>query len=140
MTVRIGETRDIGTCRAIRETVFIREQGVPESEEIDGRDGAALHLIAWADDTPVGTARILIAGDTGKIGRFCVLKDHRGRGIGAALMHGCIGALRRRAGIRRATLSAQTHAIAFYERLGFTAHGPEYPDAGILHRDMDLTL
>ena len=37
-------------------------------------------------------------------------------------------------------LGAQTHAIGFYEKLGFTAFGPEYLDAGIPHRDMDRPL
>lgn len=43
-------------------------------------------------------------------------------------------------GVTRAKLGAQTHAIGFYERLGFAAYGPEYDDAGIPHRDMALEL
>mgnify|MGYP002653135186 CR=1 FL=1 len=35
---------------------------------------------------------------------------------------------------------AQTHALGFYERLGFVAFGPVYDDAGIPHRDMQLAL
>ena len=37
-------------------------------------------------------------------------------------------------------LGAQTHALGFYEKLGFEAQGPVYDDAGIEHRDMVLTL
>ena len=43
-------------------------------------------------------------------------------------------------GITRAKLGAQTHAIGFYEKLGFAPYGPEYDDAGIPHRDMVLSL
>ena len=43
-------------------------------------------------------------------------------------------------GMSTAKLGSQTHAIGFYERLGFTATGPEYMDAGIPHRDMTLAL
>ena len=39
-----------------------------------------------------------------------------------------------------AVLGAQTHALAFYERLGWRTEGPEYLDARILHRDMRLTI
>lgn len=39
-----------------------------------------------------------------------------------------------------ARLGSQTHAIGFYEKLGFAAEGPEYDDAGIPHRDMTLRL
>jgi predicted GNAT family N-acyltransferase len=35
-------------------------------------------------------------------------------------------------------LGAQTHALSFYEGLGFTACSDEYLDAGIPHRDMQL--
>ncbi len=37
-------------------------------------------------------------------------------------------------------LSSQTYAIPFYERLGYTAHGPEFDDAGLPHRWMRRAL
>jgi predicted GNAT family N-acyltransferase len=38
-------------------------------------------------------------------------------------------------------LDAQLSAISFYERLGFTATGPEFDDgSGILHRKMSLNF
>jgi predicted GNAT family N-acyltransferase len=37
-------------------------------------------------------------------------------------------------------LSAQTYAVAFYERLGYTAYGEEFDDAGIPHRWMRKKL
>ena len=48
--------------------------------------------------------------------------------------------LRVQPGITRAKLGAQTHALGFYEKLGFTAYGPVYDDAGIPHRDMTRDL
>jgi ElaA protein len=87
----------------------------------------------------VGTARVLLRGDTGKIGRVCVLRPMRGRGIGAALIRAAVEELRAR-GFSRAKLGSQVHAIPFYEGLGFVAEGPVYDDAGIPHRDMTLGL
>lgn len=139
MTLRIEPTRDIATCRSLRRVVFIEEQGVPEADEVDDKDDDAIHLLATQDATPVGSARLLIAGDTGKIGRVCVLKSQRGTGLGAALIRAAVAELRAR-GLTTAKLGAQTHAIGFYERLGFTATGPEYMDSGIPHRDMVLPL
>ena len=139
MTIQITPTRDIATCRHLRRVVFIEEQGVPEADEIDDKDDAAIHLLATENGTPVGSARLLIMGDTGKIGRVCVLKSHRGTGLGAALIRAAITELRKH-GLTRAKLGSQTHAIGFYERLGFTPTGPEYIDAGIPHRDMILPL
>ncbi|MBU9697605.1 GNAT family N-acetyltransferase [Rhodobacteraceae bacterium HSP-20] len=139
MTITIAPTRDIATCRHLRRVVFIEEQGVPEADEIDDRDGDAIHLLATVDGAPVGSARLLLSGTTGKIGRVCVLTPHRGTGLGAALIRAAITELRAR-GMTTAKLGSQTHAIGFYKRLGFTPTGPEYMDAGIPHRDMTLTL
>ena len=137
----IEKTDDLETCRAIRREVFVIEQSVPEAEEWDGKDGEAIHLIARDDQrTAIGTARILLIGDTGKIGRVAVLKSARGTGTGAALILAALDELRALPGITRAKLGAQTHAIGFYEKLGFTAYGPEYDDAGIPHRDMSREL
>ncbi|SNR39263.1 GNAT family N-acetyltransferase [Paracoccus sediminis] len=134
--MKIETTTDLAACHALRRAVFIEEQGVPEAEELDGRDDGAIHLLATQDGQPVGSARILVQGDTGKIGRVCVLASARGTGLGAALIGAALDVLRTRPGIARAKLGSQTHAIGFYEKLGFAAHGPVYDDAGIPHRDM----
>lgn len=134
MTVAISLTDDLDTCLALRRVVFIEEQNVPVPDEIDGLDPDCLHLLAVDGTTPVGTARILIDGDIAKIGRVCVLPSHRGTGLGAALIRTALEAAQGKA--MQAKLGAQTHALGFYEKLGFTATGPIYDDAGIPHRDM----
>ena len=137
--MKITVTDDFPACAAIRRRVFIEEQNVPEALELDELDATALHLLATRDGRAIGTARLLIEGETAKIGRVALLPEARGLGAGAALMRAALDELRAR-GVRTAKLSAQTHAIGFYEKLGFTAHGPEYDDAGIPHRDMTLDL
>jgi ElaA protein len=113
---------------------------VSEADEVDDRDGEAIHLLAIAAGRPVGSARLLIEGDTGKIGRVCVRAEARGTGLGAALMRAAVAELAQVPGMSRAKLGAQVHALGFYERLGFAAVGPAYLDAGIEHRDMVLAL
>ncbi len=138
--IDITVTRDIATCRRLRRTVFIEEQGVSEADEVDDKDDAALHLLATEQGRAVGTARIIVSGDTGKIGRVCVLADQRGKGIGALLIRQAIAVLRQNPAIKTVKLGAQTHALAFYENLGFTAYGPLFDDAGIEHQNMALPL
>lgn len=141
MTLAVGPTADVAACVALRRAVFIHEQGVPEGVEQDGRDGGAHHILARLDGVPVGCARILADGETGRIGRVCVLRPHRGRGIGAALVRACLDHLRTLPGLRRAELGAQVTALGLYERLGFTPFGPEYRDAGGLpHQAMERAL
>ncbi|MFZ9198220.1 MAG: GNAT family N-acetyltransferase [Paracoccaceae bacterium] len=136
----ITETRDIATCRALRRTVFIEEQGVSEADEVDDKDDEAIHLLATLNGKPVGSARLLVMGDTGKIGRVCVLTEARGTGLGAKLMQAAVTRFRSVPGVTKVKLGAQTHALGFYERLGFTAIGDEFDDAGIPHREMVLKL
>jgi len=140
MTLQITRTEDLATCHALRRTVFIEEQGVPEADELDDLDAQAIHLLATVDGRPMGSARLLRLGDTGKIGRVCVLAQARGTGLGAALIRAALDEFRAMPGIAKVKLGAQTHALGFYERLGFAAFGPEYDDAGIPHRDMVLAL
>lgn len=140
MSVEIAETDDLVTCRRLRRIVFIDEQGVSEADEIDERDGEAIHLLATDGGRPVGTARLLVEGDTGKIGRVCVLQEARGTGLGAALIRAGVERFRQVPGVAKVKLGAQVHALGFYERLGFAAYGPVYDDAGIDHRDMVLVL
>ena len=137
--MKVELTTDLDTCIALRRAVFIDEQGIPEAEEIDDLDDEALHVLGWIDGVPVATARMFLTDGTGKIGRVCVLAQARGTGAGAAIMQGAIAALRAR-GAATVKLSSQSYAIPFYEKLGFVAYGPEYPDAGIPHRDMVLEL
>ena len=137
--MKITVTDDFPDCAAIRRRVFIEEQNVPEELELDELDATAVHLLAVQDGRPVGTARLLIEGESAKIGRVAVLPEMRGTRAGAALMRAALDELRAR-GVTKAKLGAQTHAIGFYEKLGFTVHGPEYDDAGIPHRDMSRSL
>jgi len=118
---------------AVREAVFIVEQNVPLALEWDGLDEAAQHLLALSSEgEAVGCARLL--GD-GSVGRMAVITLWRGLGVGAALLNSAI-AYYRQQGIDVVTLSAQVHAIAFYEKFGFKVCSEVYVDAGILHRDM----
>lgn len=136
MAFHIETTQDVKTCLALRKIVFIDEQGVSIEDEIDGLDDQAIHLLAKVNGRPVGTARLLIDGETGKIGRVCVLQDARGLGLGAALICAGVDELRKNNQVRQVKLGAQVHALGFYEKLGFHPVGDVYDDAGIPHRDM----
>jgi len=131
---------DFSHCAAIRLEVFVGEQRVPPEEELDDLDAEAVHVLARVDGTPAGTGRLILQDEeTARIGRMAVLKAQRGTGIGAAILERLTDEARRR-GIRRLTLSGQLHAIPFYERFGFTAHGDVFLDAGIEHRNMDREI
>jgi predicted GNAT family N-acyltransferase len=137
LSVRVADwTRDANTLRAIREQVFVLEQAVPPELEWDGIDPDCVHVLAELDGEPVGTGRLL---PDGHIGRMAVLRAARSRGVGAAMMVRLVELARAR-GLRQLALNAQTHAIPFYRRFGFTAVGPEFDDAGMPHVRMTRAL
>ena len=121
---------------AIRFEVFVEEQGVPADIEMDEMDSACVHALAYENETPVATGRLL---PDGHIGRMAVRKPWRGRGIGGAILERLIEAARRR-GDREVALSSQVHAVAFYRRYGFDPRGEVYEEAGIPHQAMVRTL
>jgi predicted GNAT family N-acyltransferase len=123
----------------LRRHVFVDEQGVAIEEELDGRDDAALHLVALLDGAIVGTCRLLADGDRVKLGRMVVAKAARGRGI-AGLLLAEADARARDLGARRIVLGAQLTAQGVYARAGYVAYGDVFDDAGIPHVMMGKDL
>ena len=123
---------------AVRRSVFIEEQRVPEELEWDGEDEGAIHALASdSKGQPIGTGRLLKHDVLGHIGRMAVVSAWRGQHVGSAILQllldaavesGCIGLC----------LNAQTYAVPFYERFGFRCEGEEFSDAGIPHFRMCL--
>ena len=124
-------------ARAVRERVFIEEQGVPRELEWDQWDERSDHAVALdGGSNAIGTARLL---PNGRVGRMAVLAPWRRNGVGAALL-GALLQLARDKDIPEVTLHAQTHAAGFYRKFGFTIRGDEFNEAGIPHVEMSLRL
>jgi predicted GNAT family N-acyltransferase len=118
--------------KALRETVFVREQLVPADMEWDEFDAVSRHVLASVDGIPIGTGRLL---PDGHIGRMAVLREWRGHGAGSALLTALME-IARALGMRRVLLNAQVQALPFYLRHDFQAQGEEFLDAGIPHLRM----
>lgn len=133
--VRVASSEaEIAACLRLRWTVFVEEQGVRPSDEVDAHDrGDAVHALALIDSVPCGTGRfVFVERGVAKLQRMAVIDDVRGKGVGAALLRFLEEEARRR-GAARFTLWAQTHARAFYEKAGYAACGEQFDDAGIPH-------
>ncbi len=137
---RAHSPADLARCLALREQVFVVEQGVPRDLELDDKDALCTHFLAVDGDTDAGTARLLpLDATTAKAQRVAVIASQRKNGVGRALM-AALEAEARKQGRVVVVLSSQVSAIPFYERLGYRAHGDIYDDAGIPHRDMSKRL
>lgn len=126
---------------AVRVAVFVVEQDCPY-QEIDGRDGAALHLAAWTPGGEVAAyARILPPGtrfEQPSIGRVLTAAGHRRIGLGQTLMRRAIAETRSRFPGFDVRISAQCYLERFYTDLGFRLDSDPYDEDGIPHVDMRL--
>lgn len=123
--------------RAVRDAVFVQEQGVPPELERDELDPLCHHVVARdAAGQPIGTGRLT---PQRRIGRMAVLADWRGRGVGDALLRALLDKARE-LGWHDISLHAQVAAISFYARHGFLPHGERFVEAGIGHQTMRRLL
>jgi predicted GNAT family N-acyltransferase len=139
VNVRLAESaKDRETCLRLRWTVFVEEQGVPPSMEVDEHDRKdAVHALALLDGVPAGTGRVVLGSDgTAKIGRMAVVDDVRGRGVGRAVL-AFLEEHARAKGARKLLLWAQVPARQFYEKAGYRAVSGTFDDAGIPHVAME---
>lgn len=123
--------------RAIREKVFMQEQGVSAEQEWDGLDEACHHALALsASGEAIGCGRIT---PDGHIGRVAILPEWRRQRIGSAILEILLDYARAQH-YEHVDLNAQVQAIPLYENFGFEVAGDEFMDANIPHRKMILQL
>lgn len=137
----IADAGELAAALALRAEVFCEEQGVTLAAERDGRDDDALHLVAITPGGMVeGTCRLLFEPPgTARLGRLCVRRGARGRGLAAELLAEAERRARA-AGIGRVTLHAQTSALELYRRAGYHAEGLPFEEEGIEHLRMAREL
>ena len=118
-------------ARLLRTLIFIEEQGFVR--EFDDLDDAAVHIVAFDGDKPIGTCRYYPRPDGSyAIGRIAVAREYRGKGVGSALV---LEAERRVAllGAKTTVVSAQLRAAGFYRSLGYTEQGSPCPEEHVPH-------
>ncbi len=142
-TIVIENEQQLQRALTIRKKVFVEEQHVPledEVDELDVLDGPCRHLlITTNDDEAVGTGRVRLIEQYGKLQRVAVLKDMRQFGIGRLIIAE-LETLAKQLGAQKTKLDAQVHAIGFYEKLGYTVQSDVFLDAGIEHVLMTKSL
>jgi predicted GNAT family N-acyltransferase len=134
----VAYSEAITAIQMIRETVFQLEQCVAPHIDFDGQDDKAVHLLAYIQNQPIGTARIrYLSHSLAKIERVAVISGYRGQGIGKQMVDRAIAFLKAQ-DILEVKINAQVHAKAFYEKLGFEQYSEEFDEAGIPHIEMRI--
>lgn len=136
-TLTLGPWRDQQqAAEAVRRSVFIDEQAVPEAEEWDADDAHALHAVVRnLAGLPLATGRLITQGlpsGQARIGRLAVLRAMRGAGVGRAVLRALVEAAQAQ-GCTQVCMHAQTAAQRFYESEGFVAQGEVFDEVEIPH-------
>ena len=123
--------------RALREKIFIQEQGVSAELEWDGKDEASLHaLVLTPNGDAIGCGRIT---PDGHIGRVAVLPEWRRKRVASAIMEILIDRARSQQ-LHHVEINAQVQAIPLYAHFGFVTEGEVFMEANIPHQRMVLRL
>jgi len=138
--VRPAHDRDeVEQALALREQVFCVEQGVELEADRDGLDDLAIQVVAIESGRVIGTCRVLVDGDVGRLGRMAVEACSRGRGVGAAILAAAERSARD-TGARLMRLHAQRYIEDLYAVAGYTAYGEPFFEEGIEHVGMEKRL
>lgn len=119
----------------IRQCVFVEEQGF--ENEFDDIDKIAHQVVLYVDQNAVGCGRVY-ADETGSLwhlGRLAILSAYRKAGYGAIIIEHLEAYVTSQKG-SEIILSAQKHAILFYQKQGYASFGDLYMDEHVPHQNM----
>jgi GNAT superfamily N-acetyltransferase len=112
---------------AVRAACFIGELDVPYTEEFDGHDFSATHVIAYVGEEPVGTVRLRWFQSFAMPERLCVVQRYRGRDIGNVLIERC-RMLAERRGCNMLYTQSLPRDLGYFEKQGWRRLVPESAD------------
>ncbi|MDN7241309.1 GNAT family N-acetyltransferase [Planococcus sp. N028] len=132
---RITSDENLRKAFAIREEVFVKEQGVPledEFDQFDTLDGRCEHILVFYKDQAVGTGRVRFMEETGKLERICILEPYRKFGLGKVIIK-TLEEIAEERGASQVKLHGQTQAEGFYKKLGYRNSSNPFMEDGIPH-------
>lgn len=114
------------------------EQGFEMCMIHDGLDEQGIHIGAFVNGEMVGSCRLLRKDDsTFKLGRMVVIKNHRLKGCGSAILEYVFNnLLLRHPGVLYIDIEAQKQASEFYKKHEFNIISSEYIICLIPHYTM----
>lgn len=109
---------DLARVITIRSAVYIGEQECPYDEEYDGNDLAAMHLLVYSGDEPVGCLRVRCFADFAKIERLAIRKEYRKSRAAFHLVRAAFKLCQKK-GYTRVYGHSQVRLVNFWSRFGF---------------------
>lgn len=121
---------DIEDILLIRYSVFKDEMKIDKDLIVDEYDKTSFNVVAYENNTPVGTGRLIFKENQYEIGKIAVLKEYRCKNYGELIVRMLI----RKAvniGAEEVYLTTQPISKDFFEKIGFKVIGNPYDYKGI---------
>lgn len=135
---------ELETHFRIRQAVFVHEQRLFESSDLDEHDtgDSVVHVIGLWDGEPVGVVRLFPLDDGNHVwqgDRLAVLPSHRARNLGRPLVRFAVATATALGG---ETMQAhvQLPNVTFFQRLGWQRSGDIETYVGAPHQPMSFDL
>lgn len=102
---------------SIRSATYLAEQFPLYSEEFDGNDFCATHLVGYIDGDPAGAVRMRYFGDFAKVERLAVKLEYRKSRLAFQLVKAAVAHVRRK-GFTRVYGHASSEIAPFWKLMG----------------------
>lgn len=129
-------TKELYEILKVRAMIFVVEQQI-RYVDMDDYDQNSLHCFLKDGDNIVAYLRAFVTDEKKrkvKIGR--VLTIQHGNGIGRILMTESLAAIKEKLQADMVWVDAQTHAVGYYQKFGFSPCSEEFLEQGIPHIKM----
>ena len=137
------DQQDFFEVMSIRINVYCKEQGIDPSielDDIDKSDKTRFYLLKHKGKS-IGTISVYqIEEKVFKFRRFALLKEYRHQKIGSKLLMYVESLIAQRHNPCKIIFGAQYGLKEYYEKMGYTAVGDIFLDAGIKHIHMEKTI
>lgn len=129
---KVATPQELEEAFRVRINVFVKEQGVPQENEIDQNEEKSEHVILSDAGKIIGTGRVRYFGSLAKLERICVLPEYRKSQAGRMIVEG-LELLAKAKGMTKAKLHGQTQAEGFYHKQGYKTSSEVFMEDGIPH-------
>jgi predicted GNAT family N-acyltransferase len=142
-TIKFATTpEELAAIVEVRRRVFQVEQGIVDHDLTDSDERNSYQAMALVPEGVIGVGRLSPPHrfrQHAQIAWVATLPAFRGMGAGTALMRALLAKADEQQ-MPTVILSAQTHALHFYQRLGFVPYGQKFTVRSIEHQMMSRRL
>jgi len=138
----VRSSTELAAALQIRKEVFVEEQGLFETSDVDDNDSKSTHIIVEREDEIIGTVRVFPENSACNHwvgGRLAVRSDSRDNQAGALLVRAAMRYVKK-LGCTRFTAHIQEQNVNFFSVLGWKAVGPVEMYHGKPHQLMEADL